>query len=304
MSHQKPLQIGVAVLGALFVTSPGWANTIVIGTWEDSTDGWIDWGAGQTPINPMPGGKFGYSDFGVTHGSSSLQLTQSGWNQSLAIKLQDNGLTNAFFATTQFAIDVTVPPIAPGGWMEIFEFAVNTAGYGWNPQPPVPHHQFGENPEQQTFTMVWDYSHLLDGDPANGEIPRDAGWIEFIFATNNDGAHTTFYFDNARLIGSLLPGDANLDSAVNIADLGILAANWQQPANWLGGDFNADGIVNIADLGILAANWQATAQNGATTMDLAEALAMFDVFDGAVVPEPAGVSLLALAGAVLLRRRK
>jgi hypothetical protein len=52
-------------------------------------------------------------------------------------------------------------------------------------------------------------------------------------------------------------GDANLDGAVSIADLGILAANWQQNGRgWWQGDFNYDGVVSIADLGILAANWQ------------------------------------------------
>jgi hypothetical protein len=54
-----------------------------------------------------------------------------------------------------------------------------------------------------------------------------------------------------------LGGDANLDGEVNIADLGILAANWQGTGKyWFHGDSNYDGLVNIADLGILAANWQ------------------------------------------------
>jgi hypothetical protein len=53
-------------------------------------------------------------------------------------------------------------------------------------------------------------------------------------------------------------GDANLDQQVNIADLGILAANWQATGRyWYQGNFNYDSAVNIADLGILAANWQA-----------------------------------------------
>jgi hypothetical protein len=56
-----------------------------------------------------------------------------------------------------------------------------------------------------------------------------------------------------------LAGDANRDGAVSIADLGILAANWQKPGmTFSHGDFNYDGSVGIADLGILAANWQKT----------------------------------------------
>jgi hypothetical protein len=52
-------------------------------------------------------------------------------------------------------------------------------------------------------------------------------------------------------------GDANLDGQVTIADLGLLAGNWQQtPRYWHHGDYNYDTLVDIADLGILSANWQ------------------------------------------------
>jgi hypothetical protein len=98
-------------------------------------------------------------------------------------------------------------------------------------------------------------------------------------------------------------GDASLDGAVTIADLGILAANWQQSGkHWFEGDFNFDQQVTIADLGILAANWQKGAGGG---MSFEEALAMFDVFEGVVVPEPSvlGVLLLGSAGTLLRRRR-
>jgi hypothetical protein len=62
-------------------------------------------------------------------------------------------------------------------------------------------------------------------------------------------------------------GDANLDQQVNIADLGILAANWQAtPRYWHQGNFNYDDAVNIADLGILAANWQAGATFSETSV--------------------------------------
>jgi T5SS/PEP-CTERM-associated repeat protein len=97
-------------------------------------------------------------------------------------------------------------------------------------------------------------------------------------------------------------GDATLDGSVTIADLGVLAANWQQADRyWLHGDFNYDGAVNIADLGILAANWQKGVASG-STMDFEEALAMIDVFNGVVVPETS-VGMLILAGAGMLRRR-
>jgi autotransporter-associated beta strand protein len=99
-------------------------------------------------------------------------------------------------------------------------------------------------------------------------------------------------------------GDATLDGAVTIADLGILAANWQQGNRyWFHGDFNYDGEVNIADLGILAANWQKGTGGGAA-MSFDEAMAMFDVFDGVVVPEPAAIGLAPMIGLLAMRKRR
>jgi hypothetical protein len=54
-----------------------------------------------------------------------------------------------------------------------------------------------------------------------------------------------------------LAGDADRDRKVDVADLGILASNWQATGKTFGeGDFNYDGTVNVSDLGILATNWQ------------------------------------------------
>jgi hypothetical protein len=53
-----------------------------------------------------------------------------------------------------------------------------------------------------------------------------------------------------------LAGDANGDGAVDVGDLGILAANYGQSGKtWPQGDFNSDGMVDVGDLGILAAHY-------------------------------------------------
>jgi hypothetical protein len=52
-----------------------------------------------------------------------------------------------------------------------------------------------------------------------------------------------------------LPGDATGDGAVDVGDLGVLAGNWNGPADWSGADFNGDGTVDVGDLGILAGHW-------------------------------------------------
>jgi hypothetical protein len=54
----------------------------------------------------------------------------------------------------------------------------------------------------------------------------------------------------------MIPGDANNDGAVDVGDLGILAANYGGSGKlWNQGDFNGDGFVDVGDLGILAAHY-------------------------------------------------
>ena len=85
-------------------------------------------------------------------------------------------------------------------------------------------------------------------------------------------------------------GDANCDGKVTDLDAGKLGLNWQAATptvggeSWGAGDFNNDGIVNDLDAGSLGLNWQKGVPPG--------------------VPEPATLTLLALGGIALIRRRK
>jgi hypothetical protein len=90
-------------------------------------------------------------------------------------------------------------------------------------------------------TLIW-------GD---GAAVRDA-WLEVTIKANAAtglAAASTFIFGN-------LVADANGDRTVNVADLGALAANFNQtlrtPAE---GDFSGDRIVNVTDLGMLSTNF-------------------------------------------------
>jgi hypothetical protein len=55
----------------------------------------------------------------------------------------------------------------------------------------------------------------------------------------------------------VLRGDADLDGAVNVADLANLAGNFGKISgmSWINGDFDYNGNVNVADLADLAANF-------------------------------------------------
>ena len=89
-------------------------------------------------------------------------------------------------------------------------------------------------------------------------------------------------------------GDANVDGVVDISDFFILKTYFDQdPSVWAEGNFNEDTLVDISDFFILKGNFDAqhpdyTPPGGA----------------GAPTPEPATVSLLAVAGIGLLLKRR
>ena len=86
------------------------------------------------------------------------------------------------------------------------------------------------------------------------------------------------------------PSDANFDGLVNVADLGIVGANFNgTEVSYVDGDANLDGSVDVADLGILGANWTASQVTGNTS---------------ALVPEPTTLSLLAMSMLMVGRRRR
>jgi hypothetical protein len=93
-----------------------------------------------------------------------------------------------------------------------------------------------------------------------------------------------------------LPGDADLDGDVDLADLGALAASYGQVQNvtWSKGNFDFDTDVDLADLGALAANYGAGIQ---------QALADFQSLTH--TPEPSTVlPALALAAMAAFRRAR
>jgi hypothetical protein len=145
---------------------------------------------------------------GVVPGyGQSLQLSQPGWNQNLAIKLENiPGGMQAFLNNHLLSITWSVPAGTGGGYEQLGLF-INAQGYGFNLQPGsvmsitgagslngnTAELDLNAGSPVQTQTVTWDYSSILPAITAGG-----AGYIELIFFSNSGGgAPGTFYFNNA-----------------------------------------------------------------------------------------------------------
>jgi PEP-CTERM motif len=188
----------VTILLAVVLTSVSYAG--VIGDWEGmptSGDGWIDWsnnsGAGAG-VQTLPN-EYSANTAWHTLGSQSLQLTSSGWHQTLSDKLEYNGEMADFLANTTLEFDMEVPAdtIGGGGWNKLENITLNAPGWGWNALPNSTH-QFG----YWTGSGVQTYHFAIDYSAAKALISANPGYIELIFTTNNDGVRTVCSFDNVR----------------------------------------------------------------------------------------------------------
>jgi hypothetical protein len=100
-------------------------------------------------------------------------------------------------------------------------------------------------------------------------------------------------FDGTTVLArATYSGDSNIDGTVNSLDFNQLAVNFNQNGKfWFDGDFNYDGVVNALDFNALATNY-------------GQALAGPPLELGALVPEPAGLAILAAGLAMSLGRRR
>jgi autotransporter-associated beta strand protein len=121
---------------------------------------------------------------------------------------------------------------------------------------------------------------------ASGQIHSSTATPQIGLGYSDDSGSSSFTVARAYY------GDLNLDGTVNTDDFGALALNYNKSGqDWINGDFNYDGVVNALDFNSLATNY------GSTLPVAAPAL-------GALVPEPATICLIGVAGLALARRRR
>jgi uncharacterized protein (TIGR03790 family) len=142
----------------------------------------------------------------------------------------------------------------------------------------------------------------------NGYSLVEAAWA----ATLQLSFVNTVVGDPLMTLRPWVPGDSDLDGAVDIDDLNILLTNWQQSVGSAGmtsGDPDFDGFVDQDDLNtILAAD-----PGQGTVLDVLYALnnppaalslvGLASSQTDATVPTPASLTLMCLGGLALLRRR-
>jgi hypothetical protein len=105
-------------------------------------------------------------------------------------------------------------------------------------------------------------------------------------------------YDVSGVIAAPLPGDASLDGFVDGADYTLWADHYLMAGQgWGEGNFNGDAAVDGADYTIWADFYTGGSSPNPGTSG-------FGGLGGSTVPEPAGLALMALGGAALLRRRR
>jgi hypothetical protein len=269
--------------------------------------------AGNANLGALSGG--GTITIGNPVGSTASTMTLSALQQSSAL-VNKNGMLTLNGSVTPVFNNIGSLHINAGGLLVVNGLRNTlTINYGNNADPNSTIRKYLQNGFNGGH---WD---------AGGTLPNSAfGSIASTMAAGNS-AYAIGYADGSDgavngLAGGFeemkftYGGDASLDGQVNLTDLSILASHFgNTTAQWDQADFSYDGTVNLTDLSILASHFGDgvgnTLDDARVHVQFGEDLAMVEASDPAfasevsrLVPEPSSLTLLAIGGMGLLKRRR
>ncbi len=159
-------------------------------------------------------------------------------------------------------------------------------------------------------TGTWNGTHGITSSTAN------AGGNYFGFATAGALGLSTFdglpVSSSDILVKYTYLGDANLDGKVDLNDLNTVLNNLGTTTSlWSSGNFDGATTIDLNDLNDVLNHLGVTVPTGSSSVSVANALlastsptALLSDITPSSVPEPASLSLLALATPLLLRKRR
>ena len=101
------------------------------------------------------------------------------------------------------------------------------------------------------------------------------------------------------LVGAELLGDANADGHVDLSDLSTILNHFgAQTTAWTSGNFDGSSTINLTDLSDVLNNFGSTNLNANLNANVSPAVSAV-----AATPEPGSLLVLAISGALLLRRK-
>ncbi|MGN6370694.1 MAG: PEP-CTERM sorting domain-containing protein [Phycisphaerae bacterium] len=263
--------------------------------------------------------------FGPSNTTAAFGVDNNGVNGSQALYLtcDASGEINTdwyFYAGIGRSSIGTPASVMPAARDQDVQFTISLMASNANDTGAVSFElsQWNEAQNGNTFARIWtptldpsgyttvtvtlntgtdDPQGTIGGAPSvfDPNLPISLGAVTFNSGHFPLASNVGVHIDNVSL-STLIDGDANGDGKVDLTDLSIVLNHFGANSNLrTDGNFDSAPAINLTDLSLVLNNFGTSASPAAASVAVAPV--------SAPAPEPASLSLLAAAGALLLRRR-